>query len=346
MRANDTPPGVADVPQVDVVVPLFRPGRWLEPCVESIRASAGVRARPILVDDSPDDPAVAAFASAAHDVRLVRMPRNAGFAAAANAGMAAGAFPYVLLLNQDASITPDYIARLVARLEEDPRLASIAGKLLHLDDDGSPDGLIDSCGLHMRRGRRAVDIGQGETDLGQHDAHREVFGVSAAAALYRRAALEQVALDGAVFDPRFFMYKEDVDLAWRLRAAGWTAWVDTEAVAFHARGAERAPDATRGAAVRPLGVLRQERSKSRRVRELAWRNQLLMLIRNEDSADLARSFTDLVLMQLAYASAGLLVDPVGTVAVRLTSLGPIVEAFRTRRAWRRSRTTRLSRWLP
>jgi cellulose synthase/poly-beta-1,6-N-acetylglucosamine synthase-like glycosyltransferase len=198
----------------------------------------------------------------------------------------------------------------------------------------------------MRRARRAVDIGQGEEDRGRSDGCIEVFGVSAAAGLYRRAALEQVALDGAVLDPRFVMYKEDVDLAWRLRAAGWIAAVHTDAVAFHARGAERAPDTAPGPAVRALGILGQERAKSRRVRQLAWRNQLLMLIKNEDSSDLARSLPDLVLMQMAYASAGLLVDPVGTVAVRLTSLGAFLEAFRTRRAWRRSRTTRVSAWLP
>src|ERR671924_1039651 len=103
--------------------------------------------------------------------------------------------------------------------------------------------MIDSVGLRMGRARRAADIGQGEPDDGRFDAWREVFGVSAAAALYRRAALEAVSDDGQIFDERFFMYKEDVDLAWRLRLRGYRAGVDGVAIGWHARGSSRvAPD--------------------------------------------------------------------------------------------------------
>ncbi len=364
MRANDTPDGPPIVPEVDVVVPLFRPGAWLARCLASVRGAVGIDARIALVDDTPGDAVVAAFAAASPDVRLLAMDRNAGFAAAANAGIAAGSAPYVLLLNQDAAVSPDYAARLVARMEADPRLASASGKLLHADDDGMPDGLVDSCGLEVRRGRRVVDTGQGDPDDGRYDGCREAFGVSAAAALYRRAALEAVAVRGAVFDPRFVMYKEDVDLAWRLRAAGWTSAVDGAAVGLHARGAERAPDARPGphdgrprdaeraedAAPRSIEsvarILRQERVKSRRVRQLAWRNQLLLLLKNEEADDLARSLPDVVLVQAAYAVTGLLVDPWGTLMARARFLGDVVPALRARRAWRRSRTTAVGDWLP
>jgi GT2 family glycosyltransferase len=364
VRANDTPDGPAIVPEVDVVVPLHRPGAWLLRCAASVRDSVGIDARLALVDDTPGDVAVDAFAAASVNVRLVTMPRNSGFAAAANAGIAAGSAPYVLLLNQDATISPDYAARLVARMEADPRLASTSGTLLHADDDGAPDGLVDSCGLEVRRGRRVVDLRQGDPDDGLHGGYTEVFGVSAAAAMYRRAALQAVAVDGAVFDPRFVMYKEDVDLAWRLRAAGWRSAVDGAAVGLHARGSERARDAEPGpddgrprdaeraedAARRSIEsvarILRQESAKSRRVRQLAWRNQLLLLLKNEEADDLARSLPDILLLQAAYAATGLLVDPWGTLTARARFLGVVVPALRARREWRRSRTTPVGDWLP
>ena len=93
----------------------------------------------------------------------------------------------------------------------------------------------------MRAGRRAIDIGQGSRDDSRFDGQREVFGVSAAAALYRRSALDAVSSDGQAFDEAFFMYKEDVDLAWRLRRAGYAACVASEAVAYHGRTAAGRP---------------------------------------------------------------------------------------------------------
>jgi len=347
MTGNDTPRIREPGPEIDVIIPLYRPGPWLEPCVDAVRRSVGVQPRIVLVDDTPADPDVAAYAASHDDVLLRVMPRNRGFAAGFNEGFAAGRASYVLLLNQDAQLDPTYLATLTARLEADVRLASVTGKLLHLvSPDGGTDDLIDSCGLEMRRGRRAVDIAQGESDQGQRDGFYEVFGVSGAAGLYRRRALDQVAVGHQVLDERFFMYKEDVDLAWRLRAAGWTAAVDTSAIALHARSSRRsaADDAPLRATVR--AVIDQERAKSRRVRGLSWRNQLLLLAKNEDAADLARSWPDLVAMQLATAAIGIIVDPVGVVTSRLSVLADVLRTIRSRPAWRRRRTTAISDWLP
>jgi GT2 family glycosyltransferase len=94
---------------------------------------------------------------------------------------------------------------------------------------------IDSTGITMRREQRHLDQGAGEPDVGQFDEPCDIFGASGAAALYRRRALEDAAVDGQYFDEDFFAYREDADLAWRCRLLGWNSIYVPAAVARHRR---------------------------------------------------------------------------------------------------------------
>src|SRR5262249_20868677 len=105
------------------------------------------------------------------------------------------------------------------------------GVNLVLDESGRVDGW----GLGWNRALQAVQLGHGEAAPPLTAPMREVFGVSATAARYRREALAAVALPGGqVFDERLGSYYEDADLACRLRAAGWTALSVPAARARHA----------------------------------------------------------------------------------------------------------------
>jgi GT2 family glycosyltransferase len=160
---------------------------------------------------------------------------NVGFAAAANELIRTTSGLYLLLLNPDAYLAPDYLARLREAAESDPRIGSVTGKLLRPEArSGGP--IIDSTGHVLCRSRVAVNRGENEPDRGQLDEPGEVFGVCAAAALYRRAMLEDVRIGDEYFDSAFFAYLEDVDLDWRARLRGWRAYYVPTAVAVHARG--------------------------------------------------------------------------------------------------------------
>jgi GT2 family glycosyltransferase len=130
-------------------------------------------------------------------------------------------------------VEPGWLAALSAALEEDPRAAAAQGVTLILD---RPD-LADGCGLEWNRWWQAVQIGHGRLAPPITEPVREVFGVSATVALYRRAALREVAADGHVFDPRLISYYEDVELAGRLRAAGWRSLLVPAARSRHAGSA-------------------------------------------------------------------------------------------------------------
>ncbi len=166
----------------------------------------------------------------AHDIELVSSTTNTGFAKAHNVLIQRNPGDYVLILNPDAVLRPDFLKTLVEALEARPDAASASGKLLRMD------GLtLDSTGIVMLRNQRHLDRGADEPDLGQFDKGGEIFGPSGAAALYRRSALEDVAIDGQFFDEDFFAYREDADLAWRCRLMGWTSIYVPEAVALHRR---------------------------------------------------------------------------------------------------------------
>ena len=160
-------------------------------------------------------------------LEVTASPRNLGFTGGHNLGIASAArkgAEWVLVLNTDVVLAPDYLARLLdaASLPGRGRVASYTGKILRASgEELAPTRTVDSAGVWMTRSGRHFDIGSGERDEGQYDRPAEVFGVSGCVALYRVEALEDARIATGYFDDDFFLYREDVDLAWRLRGLGY-----------------------------------------------------------------------------------------------------------------------------
>lgn len=171
--------------------------------------------------------------------RVVRSERPLGFAVAVNRGLDATAEGLVAVVNDDAIVEPGWSEVLRSALEEDPAAGAVQGIQLCLEDPRQLDG----AGIAWNRWWQAVQLGQGEPATTVREP-REIFGVSATAALLRREAILRLREhDGYVFDPRLDSYYEDVDLAGRLRRLGYTALCHPAARALHAGGAtsEAAP---------------------------------------------------------------------------------------------------------
>lgn len=172
-------------------------------------------------------------------VEVVATDGELGFAAANLAGLgAAPAADFVALVNDDAIVGDGWAAALLAELDAYPQCAATQGVVLTMDEatmDGlrtdRPGATVDGAGLAWNGWWQAVQIGHGEPAERLPAESVEVFGVSATAAMYRRSALDAV---GPLFDVALGSYYEDVDLALRLRAAGWTARLVPAARARHA----------------------------------------------------------------------------------------------------------------
>jgi GT2 family glycosyltransferase len=136
----------------------------------------------------------------------------------------------IATVNDDLLVEPGWTEALVAALDTHPGAAAAQGTNLRMD---RPDR-VDGTGLAWNRWWQAVQIGHGEAAREGGEA-KEIFGVSATAALFRRQTL--LSLEGEPFDDRLGSYYEDVDLACRLRKGGYTALHVPQARAHHAGSA-------------------------------------------------------------------------------------------------------------
>jgi len=200
--------------------------------------------RPIttmIVDNNSADSTVAWLASEYPQVHLLRNNRNVGFCRGHNQAIRITDSPYVLCLNPDVVVGPEWIAQAVHLLERRPDIGALSGKLLrysYSDEELKsivPSGIIDSAGLRIYRSRHVIDRGSGEQDTGQYDRAEAVFGMSGACILFRRAALESIRWRDEYFDEDFFAYKDDIDVARRLLRLNWVNWYDGSLVAYHHR---------------------------------------------------------------------------------------------------------------
>jgi GT2 family glycosyltransferase len=199
-------------------------------CIESLLASRRPPDRILVADNESQAALVPDLARRLGEKNVLASPENRGYTGGANAILrAAPDADYVLLLNPDVRVRPDFCSELLRAAEAEPRAAIFAGKLVR------PDGMLDSTGVVARRSGRNEDRGTGTPDDGRFDRPEEVFGATGAAMLLRRSAMEELAVDGEVFDEAFFLYHEDNDLSWRSRLAGWKALYVPTAVAEHAR---------------------------------------------------------------------------------------------------------------
>jgi GT2 family glycosyltransferase len=215
---------------ISVVVVTWNNLDMIGPCLDSIHSQTLVPAQVIVVDNGSQD-GTTEWLRKRPDVELVANRFNRGFAAANNQGIRRADGDQLLLVNADVELEPDYIERCAAHFE-DASVGSVTGKLLRpgaarrLDSAGHA---VYGLGWAENRGEELPDAG--------YDRPEEVFGVCAAAALYRRAALESVIVEGELLDESYFAYIEDIDLDWRLRWMGWRAWYEPAAVAIHHRSA-------------------------------------------------------------------------------------------------------------
>jgi GT2 family glycosyltransferase len=212
---------------VDLVIPTLDGEALLRTCLAAVAAQTLPPARVLVVDSGSRDGSRAVVEAAGAEWHA--LPRNDGFAAAVNHGIARSGAPYVALLNNDAIPEPGWLEALVTALEADPGLSFAASRMLFTGERG-----VNTAGDAFDvRGRGGYNRGIREPDGPRFDEPRIVFGACAGAALYRRALFDDIGL----FDEQLFLSWEDVDLDLRAALAGHRCLYVPGAVVHHAQGA-------------------------------------------------------------------------------------------------------------
>ncbi len=257
----------------------------IEPCLKSVLEQTYPNIEILVVDNASSDKTLEKIKNL--PVKIIRNKENLGFSAGHNVGIRESKGEYILCLNQDVILDKDFVRYAVEAMEKDNEIGAIQGKLYKKDKS------LDTTGLLAFKNRRFVNRGQGEEDKGQHDKTEEIFGVDGAAPLYRRKALEDIRINNEYFDEDFFMYKEDVDLAWRLRLYGWEAVYEPKAIGYHLRGAGEK------AVKNYLAIASARKKNSEFAKFHSFKNDRLMRIKNELPALFFRDFYRIIIKEIA-----------------------------------------------
>lgn len=224
-------------PDLSIVIINWNTRELLLECLRSITRHAGSKKLEVLVvDNGSTDGSTEAVRKSFSQVRLIKNEKNLGFARAANQGIKNSSARYILLLNSDAEVYEGTLERVIDFLDGEEKVGAVGLKIVN------PDGSLQhSCrrfpsfitatahaflGLVMPNNPFSQEYKLARWD---HRQVEEVDWVSGAAMGLRRQALDEVGL----FDERFYMYLEDMDLCERLKGGGWQVKYLPEAVVRH-----------------------------------------------------------------------------------------------------------------
>lgn len=323
----------------------------LPDCLDSLLAqTVASDLEVVVVDNASEDATAEMLADRYPGVIVVSSETNLGFAGGADLGLAGFAGEFIALLNNDATFAVDAIERMVSLLEEpgNERVGAVTAKILlagtyrldrglteataptgsfqHEDGwltpavPGSPGAIrvVNSTGNIVTRRGAGTDRDWLRTE-GEESRDADVFGFCGGAALLRATALGEIG----GFDRELFLYYEDTDLSWRLRAGGWTVRYCEQAVARHLHAASAD-------------------SASPLFRYYNTRNSLVVFARHAPVAVVARSFGSQV---VGSARAGLRrSEPRSVTLARVRGLTAFVRrtprTLRERACWRSAAVSR------
>lgn len=270
---------------VSFIIPNWNDREHLVSCIESVIGQTYQETEIIVIDNASEDGSrelLNELASRYQKVRVTCNEENTGFCRAINQGIRSASGGFVVFMNPDVTLTPEYIENTLACFK-DAGVGSIAGKLLNAFDRTT----FDSTGLFIDPYRRTFDRGQLEKDVGQYEQVEQVFSSCGGLAVHRRTMLEDVMVDGEVLDEDFFAYYDDADLGWRALSAGWKCLYVPSAVAFHARGAKNT--------IRN----RKDRAPSLPAQIMSVKNRYLMIVKNDSRVNLLLNIHYFLLYEIA-----------------------------------------------
>lgn len=222
----------------------------LRQCLASVYENLGeIEAEVIVVDNGSFDGSAEMAYAVFPQVKLIETGRNLGFTRANNLAYRESCGDYFLLLNSDTVVLPRAISSLVRFLEDHPQAGAVGSKLLN------PDGTLQrSCStfptpltelydaLYLSKlFPRSPRFGRYAMSYWDFDSVREVDFAGGSCLLLRRSALEEVGL----LDEGYFMYSEEADLCYRLKARGWRIFFLPDARVIHYGGESSKLDVNR-----------------------------------------------------------------------------------------------------
>jgi len=227
---------------VTIGILTYNSNKYIHYCLPSLLKQNYSNLKIIILDNNSTDNTVAEIKKTYPEITIIQNKKNIGFGAGHNQLIRQINDPYYLCLNIDMIFEPNFVLELVKIMDKYPNAASLTGKLFKWNfNKNKKTNYIDSIGLKITAEQKFLDIEQGKINTNKDQTEQEIFGCSGAAVMFRKSALEKVKIMTQnhihFFDERMFMYKEDLDLAYRLRWGNFSSFYVPQAIAYHDRTA-------------------------------------------------------------------------------------------------------------
>lgn len=224
-----------------IITPNYNGKKFLKTYFESLFNQKYLDFKIIFVDNSLNNDSIDLIEEFYGDkikeekIIVVKNPKNYGFAKANNIGIKRAFLDdeceYIVFLNNDVKVVPEFLEELIICANKHPDAGSVQAKMIWAQNPK----LIDSAGLEYSKNGIGFNRGAYKS-VDKYDQEGEIFGCSGGAFLCKKDALTDIEMNKQYFDEDFFAYREDLDLAFRLRYSGWKACYCPKAVVYHYKG--------------------------------------------------------------------------------------------------------------
>ena len=212
------------MPEVTIIIPNYNGMAYLETCMVSLQRQTMTDFQILIVDNGSSDDSLPWIAEHCKEAKVLALDKNYGFCTAVNEGIKAADTPYVILLNNDTEVEPDFVKALLLEIKKSLNIFSCQAKML---DFGNRQ-LMDDAGDYYCALGWAFARGKGREEKLYMD-RRTIFASCAGAAIYRRSIFEEIGY----FDEAHFAYLEDIDIGYRAKIYGYTNHFVPSARVYH-----------------------------------------------------------------------------------------------------------------
>lgn len=209
--------------RITVVIPNYNGQHFLKDCLLALEKQTEPDFDVIVVDNGSKDDSLKLLSEFPW-VQTVTLSENTGFCGAVNVGIKECETPYVVLLNNDTKVFPDFLEQLGNSIEQSDRIFSVASKMLMMSNEELVDDAGDFyCALGWAYGR-----GKGKQEK-KYQKQDKIFASSGGASIYRKEVFEKIGY----FDENHFAYLEDIDIGYRAKIYGYINCFEPKAGVLH-----------------------------------------------------------------------------------------------------------------
>ncbi|MGA2353914.1 MAG: glycosyltransferase family 2 protein [Terriglobales bacterium] len=221
-----------------VSIVAYNGKRFLQRCLDGVLSQTYRPIEICLLDNASEDGTGDFVTKHFPSIKVIPSSVNLGFGGGHNVIIRQARSPFILVLNQDAFLSPTFLEELITAVKERPEVGIAGGKLYSLrkaEPDAAAGEVIDMTWLDIEKKRRQVCYAHSQSENGQPAVPTFAFAMDGAAMLLRRAMLQEIEIDGEFYDEDFFAGKEDLDISWRAQLCGWKCLYVPSAVGHHFR---------------------------------------------------------------------------------------------------------------